>query len=259
MATIRGSSSSPLPSPPKLALIHHPFTMMVAGPTGSGKTWWVTQLLTNYQKVTTFKPNDRHEPRPTNVLWCYGQWQKLYTVPIPNVSVQYYKGLMNPSSTSVHSLAQGPPPDVIVIDDLMAETVSDPKLASLFTRQSHHENIAVIFIVQNLYAQGKRMRDIATNTQYLVLMKTKRDLRQIVDLGNALMYGDAKSFKWMYLKATNSLPFSYLFCHLHSECKYDELRFSTFMFPHEYIKGSPVFFIPNTWSLPLSQSSVFTP
>lgn len=220
-------------------LLQHPFTMIVAGPTGSGKTWWVTQLISNYQSLTTFKPD-----RPTNVLWCYGQWQSNYNNTIPNTNINYYKGMI---SSNINSLIHGPKPDVIVVDDLMEEAVNDPKLSTLFTQVSHHENVSVIFIIQNLFVQGKKIRNITTNTQYYVLLKTKRDLRQVVQFGNQLMYGDSKSFKWAYLKATNNVPFSYLFCDMHPKQRHDEIRLRTWVLPHEHIKGSPLMFIPHSW------------
>lgn len=219
--------------------LFHPMTMIIAGATGSGKTWWVRNLLANYQKVTTFKPAGRDK---INVLYCYGQWQESYTKPIQGCNVTYYKGLVN---YNINNLTLGPKPDVIVVDDLMAEAVSDPRLAAMFTRESHHQNISVIFIIQNIYVQGKRIRDIALNTHYLVIMKAKRDLRQIIDLGNQLMYGDAKSFKWAFQKATKNSAFSYLFCHLHPRSN-DILKLCTWIMPHEQIKGSPLFFIPNS-------------
>lgn len=224
-----------------LTPLYFPFTMIVAGPTSSGKTWWVTQLLANFQNVTTFKPSGG---RKTNVLWCYGQWQDLYSKPIPNTNTQHFKGLVN---NNLKSVTHGPSPDVIVIDDLMNETVNDPMLANMFTRESHHQNVSVIFIIQNLYVQGKRIRDITLNTQYLVLMKTKRDMRQIINLGNSIMYGEAKYFKWAYIRATENMPYSYLFCHLHPKSN-DTLKLCTWILPNESIRGSPLFFIPNTWS-----------
>lgn len=222
--------------------LYHPFTMIVAGPTSSGKSWWVTQLITLYQKMTTFDPE---YARPTNVLWCYGQYQDMYDKEIPNANVHYYKGLMN---HNINSVASGPKPDVIVVDDLMAETVNDPKLAAMFTRESHHENISVIFIIQNLYVQGRKIRDITLNTQYFVIMKTKRDAGQLVKLGNQIMYGEAKQFLWAYETATKNMSFSYLFCNLHPKSN-DMLKLCTYIFPHEYVKGkSPLFFIPNSWT-----------
>ena len=45
----------------------HPFTCMVAGMTGSGKTVWVQSLLQQAQTVID-QPKER-------IIWCYSQWQ----------------------------------------------------------------------------------------------------------------------------------------------------------------------------------------
>jgi hypothetical protein len=47
---------------------------------------------------------------------------------------------------------------LIILDDLMDET--DQRMASLFTEKSHHRNIIVMYIVQNLFHRGKHMSDI---------------------------------------------------------------------------------------------------
>ena len=43
----------------------------------------------------------------------------------------------------------------------MEELANDKKTAARFTRDMHHKNVAVFFIVQNLFKQGNSMRDIA--------------------------------------------------------------------------------------------------
>jgi len=48
----------------------HPFTCMVAGMTGSGKTIWVKSLLQQAQEVV-------HLP-PERIVWCYSHWQPAY-------------------------------------------------------------------------------------------------------------------------------------------------------------------------------------
>ena len=45
----------------------HPFTSMIAGMTGSGKTAWVRSLL--QQASETIYPS------PERIVWCYSQWQ----------------------------------------------------------------------------------------------------------------------------------------------------------------------------------------
>ena len=49
----------------------HPFTSMIAGMTGSGKTAWVRFLLQQASE-TTYNP-------PERIVWCYSQWQPAYT------------------------------------------------------------------------------------------------------------------------------------------------------------------------------------
>ena len=49
----------------------HPFTSMIAGMTGSGKTAWVRSLL--QQASETIYPS------PERIVWCYSQWQPAYT------------------------------------------------------------------------------------------------------------------------------------------------------------------------------------
>ena len=46
----------------------HPFTCVIAGPTGSGKTVWVKRFL----------ESDLMDPPPAEIIWCYGEWQSGY-------------------------------------------------------------------------------------------------------------------------------------------------------------------------------------
>ena len=48
----------------------HPFTCMVAGMTGSGKTVWVQLLLTQAYRMINL-PLEK-------IVWCYSQWQPAY-------------------------------------------------------------------------------------------------------------------------------------------------------------------------------------
>ena len=63
----------------------------------------------------------------------------------------------------------------MVTDDLMIGYVNDKRLASLFSKKSHHRNCSVIFIVQNLFVQGKDMRNITKNCHYMILFKNPRE------------------------------------------------------------------------------------
>ena len=51
--------------------LEHPFTCMVAGMTGSGKTAWVRSLLQQASEAICL-PSER-------IVWCYSKWQPAYT------------------------------------------------------------------------------------------------------------------------------------------------------------------------------------
>ena len=73
-------------------------------------------------------------------------------------------------------------PNLIVFDDQMIGVSKDKRIVNPFTRCSHHRNVSVIYIVQNLFHQGKGSRSINLNSHYLVLFKNPRDKLQILTL-----------------------------------------------------------------------------
>ena len=69
---------------------------------------------------------------------------------------------------------------LIILDDLMDET--DQRVASLFTTKSHHRNISVMYIVQNLFHRGKHHR---TNHKFQCPLhgRLQKPERRIADHG----------------------------------------------------------------------------
>lgn len=201
----------------------HPFTCMVAGPTGSGKTHLVRDMLRYYDYIFT-----RLNKNKINVLWLHGQYQNLYSVPVaPQVNIIYVDVLQKgfPSMNDI----QGKNIDLIVIDDLMNEMGKDVRVSNLFTKGSHHMNISVIFIVQNVFHQSPVMRTISLNAHYIVIMKNTRDRNQILVLGRQIFPMRSKFFVECYEDATSS-PFGYIRVDLTPDTK-EDLRLQSNIFP----------------------------
>ena len=76
--------------------------------------------------------------------------------------------------------------NLIVFDDQMIDASKDKRIVNLVTRGSHHRNLSVIYIVQNLFHQGKGSRSISLNSHYLVLFKNPRDKLQILTLAKQM-------------------------------------------------------------------------
>ncbi|KAL9962026.1 hypothetical protein ACROYT_G031085 [Oculina patagonica] len=122
----------------------HPFTCMVAGMTGSGKTLWVKSLLQQAHKTI--------HPPPERIVWCYSQWQPAYSELLMTMpGIEFSKGI--PEILEQDYFFDVNKRNLIVIDDQMIEAGSDNRVVNLFTKGLHHRNLSVIYIVQNLFHQ----------------------------------------------------------------------------------------------------------
>ena len=78
---------------------------------------------------------------------------------------------------------------VIVLDDLISIAAKDTRINDLFTEGSHHRNLTVIALKQNMYF-GKDPTQ-RRNCHYLVLFKNPIDRQAIATLGRQMYPGRA--------------------------------------------------------------------
>ena len=79
-------------------------------------------------------------PIPDRIMWCYGEYQTLYgTVD----GVELVQGLSNFDALDPAER------HLIIINDQMDDV--DQRVANLFTKYSHHRNLNVMLIIQNLF------------------------------------------------------------------------------------------------------------
>ena len=200
----------------------HPFTCMVAGMTGSGKTVWVQSLLQQAQTVI--------DQPPERIIWCYSQWQNAYTQLLMMIpTIEFVKGI--PESLENDTYLDVNIHNLIVVDDQMIEAGKDNRIVNLFTKGSHHRNLSVIYIVQNLFHQGKGNRSISLNSHYLVLFKNPRDKLQILTLAKQMYPSETAWFIKEYEEAVRR-PYGYLFVDLRPTTP-DRCRLRTNVLPGE--------------------------
>jgi hypothetical protein len=110
----------------------------------------------------------------------------------------------------------------------MTEAKCDERIADLFTKGSHHRHISIVYLTQNLFPQGKACRDIALNTQYLVLFNDPIDRQQVATLARRIYPSSHAIFMKRFQNAT-SRPHGYLVVDLKS-CtpEQDRLRENVF-------------------------------
>ena len=72
---------------------------------------------------------------------------------------------------------------------------------------THHNNLSIIYVNQNLFYQGKCARTLNLNTAYTVLLKNPRNTQKVALLVRQLGMGNV--LKEAYKDATGK-PFGYL-------------------------------------------------
>ena len=192
----------------------HPFTAIVAGPTKAGKTVWTKNLVLNVQKIV--------HPVPEIVYWCYSEWQPMYA---ELQGINFVQGV--PDLQELKSNTNKP--KLLILDDLMQEMKGDKKLTQLFTKGSHHWNMSVLHILQNLFYEGTRTSRV--NAQYLVLMKNPSDKLQASTLAKQLYPGKTHYFMEAYDDACRE-SYSYLLVDLCQDTP-ENMRLMTKVFPGE--------------------------
>ena len=188
-----------------------PTTIIVSGATGSGKTTWLKKLLENQILFSS---------KPSKIIYCYGAWQPGFE---EMEGVDFREGLNIPENKEKEHM-------LIILDDLMTEVVQSSTVQGLFTEGSHHNNITVIFVLQNLFQQGKHARSIMLNSHYIILMKNPRDIQQVKLLGRQL--GQEKVLEEAY-KDSMKKQYSYLLIDLSPHQTNDDLRLVSNIFPEE--------------------------
>jgi adenylate kinase family enzyme len=183
---------------------------MISGPSGAGKTWFVNKLIKHRNQMFSTHFN--------SIYWFYG-------AVIPKVDnhekIHFIEGVPETLDIPANSL--------VILDDLMSET--NGNIANLFTKYSHHHNLTVVFIVQNLFPKSKHARDISLNAHYIVVFKNPRDKLQIEYLARQIMPRHSKDVVQIFEEVTRK-PHSYLLFDL-TQSTHDALRIRTNIFPDE--------------------------
>ena len=196
----------------------------IVGPSGSGKTFFVTNLLLNANSIFVNKIE--------KIYWLmgieegeHGKTQK---------SLKRIKNI-----TFLNGFEEGwekrpKTGDVIVIDDLFAESTKELSFNNLFTKIARHRGVTVICLTQNLFHQGGNHRTRNLNVNYLVIFKNPRDNTVIDFLARQAFPNNKKFLIDAFQDATHNKSFGYLLLDFTQTCP-EELRVRADIFNDFYV------------------------
>lgn len=195
--------------------------MVVSGSSSSGKTTWMLKLLAHASEMIS--------PPPAQILYAYGEYHG-------HVAMLEKRGLLTHAGLpSDEMLGRCEKPMLLVLDDLMLAS-SEEYLADMYSKKSHHRNISVMFLTQDLFS--KHLKVARNNSQYIVLMNAPNSALSIRTLGSQLFPGRVPFFLDAYRKATEK-QYGYLLLDMHPSSN-PTFRLRTDIFPDQHT----VIFIP---------------
>ena len=168
----------------------HKFPFLVVGPTQSGKTYFVQQIL-KHNRIVYEKQKSIH------IFWYYNQWQECYEELKTSLgkSIRFERGVPELSEDLCEINARHN--NIIILDDLMAEATDSSVVSRLFT-QGRYRN-----------AEIQYKTDISQNAQYVALFRSPSNRKQIGIIGECMFDKNRPHFMNAYYKETEK-PFGYI-------------------------------------------------
>ena len=174
----------------------HPSTVLLSGPTGCRKTRFVRRILEE-RLIDTF---------PTRLIWVYSEWQEDYdkiTTIYPEI--EFMKGY----SDDIYDSLEPSDRNLLILEDQLSEASSTKSLANRFTKGSHHRNVTILYLVQNMFDKGRSSRTVSLNSHYTVVFRNLRDQSQFRTMARKILPKNSDCLIDAYADATVR-PFGYI-------------------------------------------------
>ena len=171
----------------------------IIGPTGSGKSEFIKQLLANNASMLSAEPGTR-----LNMHLWYGMYSNFVQHVAENFpEAKLHEGLNynvldnleetfkpQPDSSGLHNL--------IICDDLGPAVGNCPQFNRLITMGVHHLQITVIIVCHRLFEDGKYRKLQMENANYFVIFKSLRALDSLVRLATQLSLVSTSLLKFAF-------------------------------------------------------------
>ena len=143
-----------------------PFNLIIAGPSQSGKSTFIFNLLKH--------AGDLISPPFDYIVIFSGSKENMYNELdqfLPSNTLRCVQGLPKDLDKYIQPYKAG----LFIFDDLQRQASSEDNVGDIFTKRGHHENLSVCLILQNLFHEGKERLTCMRNCHYLVLFHNPLD------------------------------------------------------------------------------------
>jgi hypothetical protein len=218
-------------------LFYHPLRLVIAGPSGSGKSWWILKLIKSRELLFDTKFN--------RILYCVPPKKSQVHITIFDKIKEFFNqaeliyGLPKPADIIGDTL-----PKLVIIDDQMLQIFNSPFMEEVFIQHSHHSSCSLIFTTQNFFNSGKT-KTIIRQCNYKVIFNSPADqviLRHI----SCQLKPDQPNFLINVFQTLDQLfpsdDYKYILIDGEPKSKMKKLRIRTHIFPNAENVIEPICF-----------------
>ena len=169
-----------------------PYSLLLCGPTGCGKTTWIVELLKRHEELCL------HTPK--KLIWIYGVEQPDLFETIGKIwfphQCEFINGFLEDLLTCLEQMSDHG--SLCIFDDVMNKVSSNSMISKLFTRGRTYLGCSLVLMLQNIFPKGTQSRIISINAQYQVLFRNPRDSLQISIFAHQLCPHNSRDFQEIY-------------------------------------------------------------
>ena len=133
------------------------------------------------------------------------------------------------------TMLESPGHKLLILDDLQNHFIKKKnELSDLVTRHSHHCSTSVINVTQNAFAQERTAR---TNSQYMILCKSKSDKLQAMTLARQI-FPSCPNYLLEAIKDNEEEPYGYVLLDMHPKTQTDRMLIAN------AFTGHPTIYVP---------------
>lgn len=158
-----------------------PCRILIAGASNCGKTWLLTKIVLEREKILNGK---------IERVLCFSKYETSLPEALRNCPiVEWRAGLPTEKDLSNTDLI----PTLITIDDSMESCMGSKVVSEIFS-QGRHKSLSCILITQNLFSREKYSRNIQLSSTILIVFRNIRDKSSITNLAKQCVPQSTRSF-----------------------------------------------------------------
>ena len=210
--------------------LHHPYGMLVIGPSQVGKTTWLLKAITSPDMI---------QPPHKEIYYFYTEHNKAFE---DYPSINFIEGF-DPTFISKEFLSGKEDKNIcLVLDDFQDSAIAKDLLSSLFLRVIHHRGVSCVATLQTAFPRQLNGPELSRNCTYKCIFKNASERSETNMIGSKMFPRQSKY--WGEVVDFCHGSGKYIFLDLHWDCP-QQYRVRTGVLPGEEM----IIFTPNKLQL----------